>query len=224
MGATSEHGQLIAAAAKAALVPLGCQRVGRSRTWISDQRFWLIQIEFQPSGWSKGSYLNVGAAWLWRATKGLAFDYGDRIANFVPFESSEQFAPLIAGHAARAAQEVVALREKFRSMPDVYRNLMARDSRDGWPVYHAAVAAGLVGDTSAARRLLARVETWNASFDGQPRLKSDSAELASILDDPERAPGQPCSGEVRSLCRLAGRPFCQIARRKSLGREWCRPL
>src|SRR2546426_11816134 len=106
MGKPNEHGRLIAAAAKTALLPLGCRRKGQSRLWYSDQRFWIISIEFQPSAWSKGSYLNVGAAWLWHARTGFGFDAGYRVADFISFESQEQFAPLIEQMAARASQEV----------------------------------------------------------------------------------------------------------------------
>jgi hypothetical protein len=57
MSKQNEHGKLIAAAAKAALLPLGCRRKGQSRCWYSDERFWYIFIEFQPSAWSRGTYL-----------------------------------------------------------------------------------------------------------------------------------------------------------------------
>jgi hypothetical protein len=39
MSTQNEHGKLIAAAAKKALLPLGCVRKGQSRVWYSDQRF-----------------------------------------------------------------------------------------------------------------------------------------------------------------------------------------
>ena len=51
MAKQNEHGRLIAAAAKAARAPLGCKRKGQSRLWFSDERYWLITVEFQPSGW-----------------------------------------------------------------------------------------------------------------------------------------------------------------------------
>lgn len=47
MAKRNEHGRLIAAAAKAALVPLGCKRKGQSRRWYSDQGFWVVFVEFQ---------------------------------------------------------------------------------------------------------------------------------------------------------------------------------
>jgi hypothetical protein len=185
MAQVNEHGKLIAAAAKAALAPLGCRRKGQSRFWFSDQRFWMISIEFQPSGWSKGSYLNVGGAWLWHSRSNFGFNTGYRIADFIPFENTEQFAPLIENMARRAADEVIALRRQFRSLSDIHRWLVARATRDGWPVYHAAVAAGLIGDYAGARQLFDRIRRWKTdSYDWQLQLKADSAELETRLATP----------------------------------------
>jgi len=143
MSYTSEPTRLIAAAASAALLPLNCQRVGRSRRWYSDQRYWVISIEFQPSGWSKGSYLNVGAKWLWSPEPGKDLSY--RPVDFVPFENAEQFKPLIAGVAARAAEEVQALRQRFRSFTRIREFIDLSSHLDGWPCFHAAIAAGVNG-------------------------------------------------------------------------------
>jgi hypothetical protein len=182
---TNEHGRLIAAAARAALSPLGCTRKGRSRLWYSDQRFWLVSIEFQPSGWSKGSYLNLGAKWLWSTGSGIDLSY--RPLDFIPFESTEQFRPLVESIAVRAAQEVRLLRERFRSLGDVYRYLVARTTSEGWRVYYAAVAAGLVGDTEMSCRLFQRMEAWPTyGYDWQIKLKRESAALSALLDDPLR--------------------------------------
>jgi hypothetical protein len=180
-----ELGRLIAAAARTALLPLGCQRVGRSRTWISDQRYWLIVIEFQPSSWQKGSYLNVGAMWLWRAFKDLAFDAGYRIADFVPFYSSEQFAPVAVDLAARAAEEVQRLREQFKSLPDIYRYLVDHISEEDWHIFNAAIAAGLVGDIDNARRLFQIFDDMPfRNTQWQMELRAKNAALAAQLDRP----------------------------------------
>src|SRR4051812_24961685 len=108
----NEHGRLIAAAAKAALSPLGCKRKGQSRFWYSDQHFWVVSIEFQPSGWAKGSYLNVGAHWLWYSNRNWGFSEEARVEDlgFTRFENVEQFRPLIAAMATRAAEEVLIKR------------------------------------------------------------------------------------------------------------------
>jgi hypothetical protein len=182
MGKTTEHGRLIDAAAKAALAPLACKRKGQSRLWISDHRFWLISVEFQPSAWSKGSYLNVGVRWLWSAGSGIDLSY--RPVDFIPFESTEQFAPLVGAMATRGAQEVIALRQRFNSFADIRHHLVTGVIRDSWPVYHAAVAAGLMGDIVASRAFFKRMEAWPTNdYEWEQRLKSDSAKLAGLLDD-----------------------------------------
>jgi hypothetical protein len=206
-----ELGRLIAAAARAALLPLGCKRVGRSRTWISDQRYWLIVIEFQPSSWQKGSYLNVGAMWLWRARKGHAFNAGHRLADFVPFCSPEQFAPVAADLATQAAREVQRLREQFKTLPDIYQYLVDHTSEENWQIFHAAIAAGLVGDIYNARRLFQifndiPVHNIQWAID----LRARNAVLAARLDQPAafRAAILEIIQECRSLNHLAADPGC----------------
>ena len=55
-----DHNRVIDAEARQALKPLGLYRKGKSRVWYDDHGWWLIQVEFQPSAWFRGSYLNVG--------------------------------------------------------------------------------------------------------------------------------------------------------------------
>ncbi|MEZ5826909.1 MAG: hypothetical protein R3D30_07305 [Hyphomicrobiales bacterium] len=210
MGAINEHGKLITAAARSALTPLGCNQISRSRTWISDERFWVIQIEFQPSGWSKGSYLNVGASWLWRVQKSFAFDYGYRVADFIVFETQEQFAPLIAGHARRAAEEVNALRNKFKTLAQIHRHLMDDIPRGGWALYHAAVAAGLSGDIAVAKQLFYDFDAWANSPTWPTKLESPAVQLASLLSEPDlyRAQVSSIIDECRALNGLMLQPNC----------------
>ncbi len=211
MSSVNEHGRFIAAAAKAALAPLGCKRKGQSRLWHSDQRFWVISIEFQPSGWAKGSYLNVGATWLWRKPKFLSFDVGSRIADFVPFESPEQFKPQIEKMSALAANRVLELRRQFRSLGDVHRWLMEHATQDGWPIYNAAIAAALVGDVAGARQLFERMERWATySYDWQLQLKADSAALAALSHNPVlfRSAILDLIEEKRTLIGLPSDPGC----------------
>ncbi len=67
----NEHTRIIATAAKAVLQAHGFTRKGRSRVWFADRGFWLSVIEFQPSAWSRGSYLNVAVHWLWGQARGV---------------------------------------------------------------------------------------------------------------------------------------------------------
>ena len=185
MAKADEHARLIAAAAKAALQPLGFVRQGKSRFWFADQRFWIIFAEFQPSGWSKGSYLNMGVKWLWQPRPTLDISY--RPVDFIPFESKEQFSPLIGHMAEVAAQEALKLSAQFKTLADVSQYLIAHASRDGWPVYHAAIASGLIGDVETSTRLFERMAAWSThGHDWELELKSESAAFAALLNDPEQ--------------------------------------
>ena len=209
MAKQNEHGKLIAAAAKAALAPMGCRRIGQSRCWISDERYWTIWIEFQPSAWSKGSYLNVRPSWLW--LRYGANDHHSRPTDFISFENAEQFTPLIENMASIAAQTVVTMRARFRRLEDVNRFFAERVSQDGFPVYRAAVTAGLVGDVKTARQLFQRMEALDAeNYEPWINLKSECAALAALLDDPVRyrAAILETIAERRRKLRLPPDPQC----------------
>jgi hypothetical protein len=179
----SEHGRIIAAVATAALAPIGCIRKGHSRVWYSDQRYWLIGVEFQPSGWSKGSYLNVRVAWLWKDSYG--YDLGDRPMDFVPFENAEQFTPRIVEMAQIAAREVHKQREHFQSFDKIYRYLLDNSHHDSWPKYNAAIAAALAGDFAISRQLFDHLAAWTTyGYEWQEKLKADSRALADLLSSP----------------------------------------
>ena len=179
------HGRIIADIAKAYLVPLGCRRKGRSRFWFSDECFWLIGIEFQPSSWSRGAYLNVGANWLWYPRKSFSFDYGGRIGEFVPYENEAQFKLALTDLTQCAVEEISHLRKRFRSMLEMTDHLTTfAGSRNFWPVYHAAVASGLVGNAGQSDALFQKIENAHVEYEWQSDLQSISGRLADCLLDP----------------------------------------
>ena len=49
-------------------------RKGQSRLWLDDNGWWMAIAEFQPSQWSKGTYLNVAVSWQWYPRVDYAFD------------------------------------------------------------------------------------------------------------------------------------------------------
>jgi hypothetical protein len=182
MAKQNEHGKLIAAAAKAELLPLGCRRKGQSRCWFSDERFWYIFIEFQPSAWSRGTYLNIGPVWFfleWWGGEAIP-----RLDNYIKFESVEQFEPLIDQAAKLVATEVVALRAKFRTLLDIHRFFAGSLSWSG-NIYRAAITAGLVGDFALARDLFAQIKALDPARHGLQlkKIQEECAALAALLDD-----------------------------------------
>jgi hypothetical protein len=183
MAKQNEHGKLIAAAAKAALLPLGCRRKGQSRCWSSDERCWYVFIEFQPSAWSKGTYTNVFPIWLFLQPWGG--EVGHRLCDFIEFESVEQFGPLVEQTAKLAAAEVIALRAKFRTVENIHRFFAKNLSWSG-NVYRAAITGGLVGDFALARQLFARIKQLDPTKHGPQlgNIQTECAMLAALLDDP----------------------------------------
>jgi hypothetical protein len=160
-----EHSVIIANAAKAVLTPLGFRRKGRSRVWLGDRGYWLSVVEFQPSGFSKGSYLNTSAHWLWSPNDTLSFDYQlpDMKRPFIAFESREQFEPAARDLAALAASEVKRLDQRLSSFDEIARVLVERSEHISallqgpdteWSALHAAVALGILGDRREAIRRL----------------------------------------------------------------------
>jgi hypothetical protein len=209
MAKQNEHGRLIAAAAEVALAPLNCRRIGQSRSWISDQRSWVIMIEFQPSAWEKGTYLNVWPQWLW-----LRLGAGHmnlRVGDFIAFKSAEQFTPLVEDLAAQAAQRVVELRNEFRTLCHISRFLTGRINDNCFRIYAAAVTAGLAGDTAAARRLFNRIQMLDVgNYAPWIEVQTESAMLAAVLDEPAqyRATALATIEEFRRRLRLLPDPQC----------------
>lgn len=180
-----EHDRLLAAAAKTALAPLGCKRKGRSRTWLDDQGWWVGVVEFQPSGWSKGSYLNVGACWLWVAKDHYSFDDGSRVEGFRPFRNAADFAPHATALADRAAVEVGAVRARCASIAAVATRLDERtEPGTAWDAYHAGIANGLAGRTKIAASRLAAVSDIPSHAPWVDEVKANARAYLECVQNP----------------------------------------
>jgi hypothetical protein len=194
------HSKLIAQAARDTLRPLGIVQKGRSRTWLDDQGWWIGVIEFQPSSWNRGGYLNVGINWLWNPKDFLSFDLGYRVDEVEPvvYESDEQFTPLAGRLAKAAADRAVLYRTVFPSIVAVAKHAQRPDRRlrkalwaatDRLKKRDAAIACGVVGDVARARKLIAEELELNAAIDPAYRAEWDEQEakrlvrLDALLDD-----------------------------------------
>ena len=178
----NQHDKLLAAAAKEILGPLGFHRKGRSRIWIADQGWWLNVVEFQPSGWAKGSYLNVAAHWLWIEKDYLSFDYGGRVEPFSEYVSDAQFESEAIRLAQTAAHEANGIGQTFHSIEAAAAVLLAEEghlperAKGSWSAYHAGIAAGLSGNTADAAALFGSVR--------DDRVRPAVAQVAKLLAHP----------------------------------------
>jgi hypothetical protein len=157
-------------------------------------------VEFQPSDWTRGSYLNVGAMWLWNHEEEpfLHYAVGGRVHELVRFESEGQFEPEARRLAIRAADEVARLRSLF---PDIgsAASYLAAHVEDDSEAFDAAVASALAGDADRARSLFDHHDSLcrqyherdrNEDWYGDELREEHEADLArsdafrSRLDDP----------------------------------------
>jgi len=159
------HAKLIESGAREVLTPLGLRQQGRSRTWVDDRGWWLITVEFQPSSWAKGSYLNVGATWLWHEKDYISFDEGYRVDGFSQFVDEAQFSAIASDLVKRAAEEVNRFRVLFPNVHAVARHLAQKSSKGIWDEFNVGIASALSGDMATARSFLNAVAATNDSRD-----------------------------------------------------------
>ncbi|MFI6646696.1 hypothetical protein ACIBI8_03590 [Streptomyces sp. NPDC050529] len=154
MASASPASQLVAAAARTRLRPLGVRRRGQSRLWLDDHGWWLGLVEFPSPSWSQGSGLHVGAMWLWQDFDNFAFNISEQLSGSQDYRSDQQFSPVAADLALRAQTHVQKLRNQFPDLESVASHLAAQPVRRGWfwELWNAGVAAALVGDAPLARQ------------------------------------------------------------------------
>ncbi|MFT3960442.1 hypothetical protein [Propionivibrio sp.] len=182
----TDHNLLIAKSAKAVLGPLGCTRKGTSRTWLDDHGWWVGVIEFQPSNFAKGTFLNVGSCWLWSGNDFLSFDDGYRIEPFQAFSDEIQFESVATTVAERAKEEVLKLRERFLTIESASVHLQQKSevSRDIWAKFHAGVSSGLMGFINDAKNYFElALEADDRDINWVVQLKYRCTELRKLVED-----------------------------------------
>ena len=182
-----DYNRLIASAAASALGPLGFVRKGRSRLWYADHAWWAGLVEFQPTAGGGGSYLNVGAKFLWGEPV-WSFDYWTPpdirkggLTNFhtePPILAAERLSSAAADAARNLALDLSGL---ARAASHTARLAVRTNSER--VRYHAAILTGLAGQPDEAVQLLsafgddlenATGETWRAN------LQEDTALLRGL--------------------------------------------
>jgi len=206
-----DHNVLITRAARTALRPLGCVQKGKSRTWLDDHHWWVTVIEFQPSAWSRGTYLNVGSCWLWYNKGHLSFDEGYRVESFQSAEDTEAFETAVAGVANRARDEAILFRQRFPTLRAVAEYLRGKETRqvDIWGHFNAGVSSGLAGwIPDSQRRFRAALDVEERDVQWVHDLKTECTRLLTLVEH-TAAFREYISGVVRAsraALKLKARP------------------
>jgi hypothetical protein len=178
-----DHNKLISEVAKQTLLPGGLKRKGKSRLYYDDNGWWCTIVEFQPSGFSKGSYLNVGVSWLLYEENYWSFNVGSRRKEFSSAENESEFTHDIFEMAMTAKEIVGENRERFSTISKAHEYYQSI-KRANWDYYYAAVIAGMNHQFAAA------VENFNSWLaypeltDWQMEANSRSRKLMDLLKRP----------------------------------------
>lgn len=179
-----DHNRVIDAEARQILKPLGLTRKGKSRVWIDDHGWWLVQVEFQPSSWSKGSYLNVGVNWMLYEGNEGAFNVGGRISvPFVSATDNQDFTADARNLAVRARDEIVELRTRFATLSSAVRHYAGINPRGIWDEYFYGVLQGLAGDPIRAGEALQSVSRHRVECGWEKALAHRASEFSRLVSD-----------------------------------------
>ena len=194
--------RLLDVAAQDALAPLGLARLDAT-TWVDDHGWWIVAADFETLG-ARGTRLVIYADFLWHLRERPARTVAARVRErgrlldqdggelACGFESEDQFAPLAAGLAERAATEIHAWREGFPTLRSWAAYLDGNAEEGGlWREYDAAVSAALAGDRPRARHWFDRVFDHPVRPELYPDLDQDdvveaqriATGLTATLDD-----------------------------------------
>lgn len=141
------HNKIINQVLKDILIPVGLIRKGQSRTWLDDNGWFTTIIEYQPSSWSKGTYLNIGINFNWFIQEHFSFDFGYRESGFVAFKNEEQFTQKVIEITNDAIEKILQYRNFLDANYAKTKILSFKFPSDElWGNYHRAMICLMTGD------------------------------------------------------------------------------
>jgi hypothetical protein len=180
----TDHNAVINAQARQVLKPLGLVRQGKSRVWIDDHGWWTIQVEFQPSSWSKGSYLNIGINWLLYEGNVGTYNIGGRVDEpFIEATGIEGFEQDAHRLALRAKDEVEKLRTQFLTLQEAASYYRSSGRRSAWDDYYNAAILAISGDIASASAAFESVSSHRMQYGWEKALAQRAAELHKLASN-----------------------------------------
>jgi hypothetical protein len=208
MSASSPHTKIINSTTRAKLRPLGILQKGRSRFWYDDRHWHAISIEFQPSGFTKGSYLNVAISWLWYPIHFWSFDLPHACRSWAEFHNEAQFQHDFEILADEAIAAIRDLRASSDTLQDAFQSALELVNENpgpgGWPEVHLGLLAALTGQPEQANTLLRYMADQESRGKSGVRQKAFCNKALSLLGsvDEFRNWVENNIAECRSLLRL----------------------
>lgn len=227
----TDHNKLLKKIAKEQLKPYGIFQQGQSRTFLYDRGWFTIVIEFQPSAWSKGTYLNIGVDFNFYPRDYFAFGYGYREKGFEEFKDEEQFSKLVNELCELTVKRVQELEQKFIDVGTALKTANKEKADDTWRIYEVAVLNILTLNFDKARKQLFLVSNTKCEYVWEIERKKVADELLDWLQ--ERPANldkiENIINKTRQLKKLPPVPLGNLTERKptsgrNAGRLWWQKL
>lgn len=229
-----DQNKLLKKIAKERLNPYGIFQQGQSRTFLYDRGWFTIVIEFQPSSYSKGTYLNIGVDYNFYPRDYFAFGYGYRETGFEEFTNEAQFDKLVNDLCDLTIKRVQELDLKFQDIWTALKTVDKENGEDTWRLFEVAVLNALASNFNKAKKLLRQVSKTKCEHDWEIERKKLVDELLNWLQE------SPSSLEkikniiiqTRQLKKLPEMTLDNLTERKTIpnstlpneGRSWWQKL
>ncbi len=144
---------------------------GNSRTFLLDKDWFTVVIEFQPSSWSKGTYLNMGVDFHFYPRNYLTFSFENRHKGFESFENENQSTIVINELCDFIISKSRKTENKFYDIQTALYTLKKIETSDLWLKYNVAVLYALNGKMDLSKKYFVEISAQKCEFEWENKRK-----------------------------------------------------
>ncbi len=178
-----DHNKLLTKIAKEKLKPYGIVQKGKSRTFLYDNGWYIIVIEFQPSSWSKGTYLNLGVDFNFSPREHLAFGHGYREKGFEEAKDEKQFTDIVSKYCDIAIGRVEKLKKDFNDIGTAIRTIKGSKTKSAWDNFDLGVMYGIMEKFGEAKKYFTRLKKEKCEHPYEFARRTLAIEILTWLED-----------------------------------------
>ena len=133
--------------------------------FLHDNFWFTTLIEFQPSGYNKGTYLNIGADFNFYPRDYFAFSYGYRDKEFIIFENEDQFENAVntlCDLTIKRTSEILSQLATYSNATHTLKKTF--NPANGWQNFNLGIITALAGDQVNAKILLEKVVSGKCDY------------------------------------------------------------
>lgn len=183
METTFDYNKVLKKVAKERLTPYGIIQQGKSRTFLYDNNWWTIVIEFQGSSFSKGTYLNIGIDFNFYPRNYFSFSYGYREKGFEIANDENQFANIINDYCDFTIAKVDDLKLKFKDAQAATNTFKKQVENNPWDNFTLAILYGLTENINECRNYLFKVQEIKCEYEYEFKRQKLVTEILTWLDN-----------------------------------------